>query len=500
MGRPVREGIFVPTCPVYRSQAIFQRLYNMKATNDTIDSIGHDQYQPPPFERFPFRAPEEAVLRQNVPPRGRGNPAYEACEGPRNKEATDSLITKDNPDPLPEDVRDRPAEERKEFVDEALLPLFPLKRHLALEDLLNRSQRNSYVGRNPATDGFMEKSVREARSIGAVVSRSGSGPVGTGCLIGPPGLGKTESLKRLLRYGFPQVVNIREYKGRKVAIQMLLWMYLSCPHKASVKGLIEWIAAVLDYIFGTDVLRRVIRAKNDSERQKLIAGELSLHVTGVLVIDEIQNINVGNADARKGFVTFLQELINTTRTRLILVGTTEVYDTINSDAMLRRMNGESGALHWGPLAFDDEWQQYLPELWKWQVTKTPTILTEDLSATMHRLTGGTPGYAVNLWTKAQSLLVGNSHQPDEKITKAVLQHTMNRYFSTTLQIVKRQRKKHVPSSSSSKNDSAGGAGSTKRAPDQGNASPVPLPPERPPEIPEGQQPVGFNINSVLPLS
>lgn len=465
---------------------------------DAIDTI-KSHFQPPPFERFPFRAPEEPVYRQNVPPRGRGNPAYEACQGPREAAATYSLITKDNPDPLPHDVRDRPPDERKEFIDEALLPLFPLRRQLALEDLLNRAQRNSYVGRNPASPGFMESMIREANSIGCGVSRSGGGPVGTGCLVGPPGVGKTESLKRLLRHGFPQVVNLRDYKGRPIAIQMLLWMYLSCPHKASVSGLIEWIAAVLDYIFVTDVLVRVIKAKNDAARQRIIARELSLHVTGVLIIDEIQNINTGTKDARDSFVTFLQEIVNTTRTRLILVGTTEVFDTLNSDAMLRRMSGESGELHWGPLQFDDEWQQYIPELWKWQVTKTPTFLTEELSAEMYRLTGGRPGYAVNLWTKVQSLLVGHAHHPDEKITKAVLNHTMNRYFSPTLQVVERSRRKFTPSRTK-KTGSLVVPALTKGAPDQANASPVPAPEERPPGFKDGQEPLGFDVSTIVHAS
>lgn len=470
-------------------------------TNPTIPSRA---FTAPPFERFPFRLPaEEAVYRTDVPPRGRGNPAYESCPGPRNRPAVDALISTGNPEALPGDIRTRPAATRLEYIDESLELMVPLNRHLALEDMINRGLRNSYVGRNPAAPGYMEKAVSMADQICASFSQTGAGQVGSGSLTGPAGSGKSQSMKRLLRWGFPQVTNLRCYDGQDLSIQVLGWLFVSCPQKASVSGLIEWIAAVLDYIFKTDALARVLRAKNDSARQRIIARELSLHVTGILVIDEIQNMNVGTPEARRVFANFIQELVNTTRTRVMLVGTDEVFDAVTSDALLRRMTGEAGQLRWGRLDFDTEWPVYVRALTEWEVTRTPTVVDEELLATSYRLTGGLPGYAINLWTKAQSIMVGNSNYPNELITPKVLEYTMRRHFASVQELLARNPRvpRHHSAGSSAATDPKppAGAPSTVGAPDQANAVPVAAPPPRETPPPDGDAPVGYSLQGVLGL-
>jgi hypothetical protein len=461
----------------------------MKSTTTHPRQDDDGQLGLPQFERFPFRTPEKAVYRKNVPPRVRGNPVYEALPGPRSPEEVWNLIKRDNPvyDPS---VRDLSPTERRERIDDVLDAIFPMSRQADLEDMLLTTVRNAYVGRNPAESMFMETNVAVASSFGSSPSSSGCGPVGAGCFIGETGIGKTETLKRLLRNGCPQVILHDTYQGRALAIQQLAWLYLSCPPKASISALICWIAAVIDYIFKTDVLVQVQRARNDSSRGRILARALSLHVTGIVVIDEIQNIRVGSPNERRTFENFLQELVNTTRTRFVFVGTPEVFETLDNAAMIRRLEGERGSIRWYPFSWEDEWDDYLRELWRWQVTKKETLLDDVLSKTMYDLTGGNPSYATRLWTKAQAEIIGHPAHPDERITTSLLKYTMENSFSAThLRVQERLRISQIKTGANSSHGTA---------PDLGNVNPV-----KPPTvdsiapITDGCAPVGFNIRSVL---
>lgn len=389
----------------------------------------------PPFERFPFRAPEAAVYRPHVPAKGQGNPCYEALPAPVSEDDVWKAVTNDNPrfDPS---VRRLPAPERKEYIDDVYRAIFPLGRHIGLEELLGTTIRNSYAGRNPAVEGYMADAVESA-----VISTSGTGSVGSGSLFGPPGTGKSEGIKRILRWSYPQVIEHREYKRQMLGIQQLVWLYVSCPPKASVSALIEWLAAELHYIFKTNAHDQVLRARNDSLRARIIARHLALHVTGLVVVDELQNIKAGTPKECEIFSNFLQELINTTRTRFIFVGTPEAQASIVGEAMQRRMIGERGMLPWGPLHQKNEWPGYIEHLLSWQVTATPTKLTSDLSACMYDLTGGIPDRAVRLWTKTQAEIIGNRHHPDEQITTDVLEFIMATYFTAMQRSVQKERRR-----------------------------------------------------------
>lgn len=441
----------------------------------------------PPFERFPFRTPEPAVYRTDTPARGRGNPAYEALPAPCSEADVWKGVTADNPrfDPS---VRDQPAHIRRECIDDVQRAIFPLARHVLLEDLLGTTIRNSYVGRNPAVENYMSDAVEECNRFS--ISTSGTGPVGSGAVFGPPGLGKSESIKRLLRWCYPQVIEHRVYGGQMLGIQQLAWLYVSCPPKASISALIEWLAAVLDRIFKTNAHEKVTAAKNDSLRARIIARHLALHVTGLVVVDELQNIHAGTNRERETFSNFLQELVNTTRTRFVFVGTPDAAAAIVGEAMGRRTVGERGTLNWAPLDPRTEWPTYIKHLWEWQVTRHPTPLTPALSDCMFQLTGGIPSHAVNLWTKAQAALIGNPNHPEEVISESLLEYTMATYFSDTHRKVRKERRRQQLVNQIS---------GRRLGPDQYYALPAQGPDQHiKPPPPMGKAGNGFSLSEVLP--
>jgi hypothetical protein len=167
-----------------------------------------------------------------------------------------------------------------------------------------------------------------------------------------------------------------------------------------------------------------------------------------------------------------------------------VFETLDNVAMLRRLEGERGSIRWNPFAWGDEWDDYLRQLWKWQVTKKETLRNDELSKAMYDLTGGNPSYAARLWTKAQAAIVGHPSHPDEQITKALLEYTMAHSFSATHLRVQR-----LSRISQTKAEADAGHGA---APDLRNVNPVKPPAENgATPIADGNAPVGFDVKGVL---
>ena len=380
----------------------------------------------PDASRIPRRPPEDAVYRTNAPSEFHDNPLYLALPGLRTMEEVIDVIEAGNPT-LDQSVLTLSVLERKERVNRVRPVLFAVRQHAAMESLVMSTNRNAFSSRH-WTARFMEKSIGAAWGANNG-SRFEDDPVGAGAVFGGPGEGKTVSLKTILM-SCPQVVHHHTFKGQRIGVIQVVWMYLSMPPKASPSGLLAWIMFVLDLVLGTNYLNELERDKgNHSLKTRLVASKLATHAVGVIYCDEFQNIQAGAATQRKELDNTLQELINLTQTRFVFVGTHESRSVLKSPALERRMIGEEGQLIWRPLPLGAEWNDFLERLWEWQVTKIPTPLTQELKVALHRLTGGVPDYAKKLFQAAQSRIIGNSKHPEEQLSLEVFQSTLEESFT-----------------------------------------------------------------------
>lgn len=446
----------------------------------------NDDIPPRAFDRLPFRTPEWAHYRNDAPARGSGNPAYEAVPAPQDDQAIWHHVTANNPK-LESNVHGLPPPARRERLDDVSQVIFPLRRQLALGEAFLSTIRNSYIDRNPAEQGYMERMIAGAGG-GNYTASTGNGNVGAFSVIGPPGTGKSVTTKAIAYHSCPQVILHGRYKDQVLGLQQLCWLYIPCPPKASVSALLIAVAHALDHIFDGNVVRSVLNARNDSLRIPVIARALTRQVTGLVILDEFQNINVSSPHDREVFSNCIQELINTTRTRFAFIGTPETFRAIESEPLLRRMVGERGMLRWDPFKFDGEWhEEYLPQLWKWQFTCEPTPLTEELSETLHRCTNGTPGYVVALWTAVQAHIIGHTVHKREQITAKLLEKCMEQRFP---EIYARTQFEHR------RREAAKAAVRQRKAAERKPADPAARKPKKNP--PMGSAPGGFDLNGIMP--
>ena len=375
----------------------------------------HRKHIKPDFSRIPIRPRDRAIYRDNVPAHAMNNPLYRALPGPRAFADVEKIVEEGNPlfDPS---INALSAMDRRERIDEVLGVFVAVRNHQNLEDLVMTTIRQAALA-FPLTERFLEETVKPGQLAAAARQKSSRRSVGAGAVYGTVGSGKTESLIQILM-SCPQTIEHGEFNGRRLGFVQISWIYVSMPPKASAFGFLLWIAGVLDLLLESTYWSDVLHARNHTEATGIVASALALNAVGAVFCDELQNIEVGSKAERALLENTIQELVNATHTRFVFVGTNEARDAVNSEALHRRMTGERGQLTWTPLKFGEDWDKFINAIWAWQVTSVPTPLTPELSALLHRLTGGVPDYAKKLFTAMQAAVIGNEKQfPKEQMPK-----------------------------------------------------------------------------------
>ena len=428
-----------------------------KYTHDTGSDIVVPHY--PDFSRIPILKETDASYRtdQDIPPRAKDNPYYLAIPGPRTMREVQELMAKDSSSLIP-DVRSKSPVARKEFVDEIDGLFIPLSQHIALEEMVMSTIRNAFSNCYLEPEEAVDAS-RQLRGSNVMRSSIKAHSVGSGCFLGPVGIGKSTSIKRILM-GCGQTIVHSEFRGRKMAVQQVAWIYLSMPPKASASGLLRWILSILDRILKTTYREEMDRrGRNGTANSGFVMDKLALHAVGVIVLDEFQNIEVGSVSERHLMEMTLQEMINCTTTRWIFVGTRASVVT-KSEALVRRMSGERGQIIWDAMPFGPGWIDYVKEILKHTVTCKETPFTEGLAFGLHRLCDGNPSNLSRLITTAQANIIGHSNFPDEQLSLTVLEAAMKQFFPEVYARTQRRHKYRMAMEKKRKADAVKIAAST----------------------------------------
>lgn len=280
----------------------------------------------------------------------------------------------------------------------------PLSRHLELQQSLSRLIRDGYVGRNPLTPNYAFRARKDAYEL--IVKGNTSGyPVNTPtsagfALVGISGIGKSSSLLRILQM-YPQVILHRKYKGQDMpAPYQIVWLKMDCPHDGSIRGLCLNFLLAVDSLVGTKYYKKNA-SKNPDELLPIMAQAAAVHCLGVLVIDEIQNLQEAKDDRAAQMLNFFVQLVNTIGLPVVLVGTYKALPALNGEFRNARRNSGQGDATWHHFKKDGEWEWLLQGLWKYQWTNIKSDLDQTFIDVMYDESQGISDIAVKLFMLAQ---------------------------------------------------------------------------------------------------
>lgn len=339
----------------------------------------------------------KAVYKESEIPEFKNNPLIEALPPiPSNDDWFKILV---NPVSIDESERGMPAHLCSHFILRLQDFYQPLPRHLDLATRIDQIIRKGYVGRNPDSPERAEilQKLYETGQKDVVqdVIYTDYQPISTISLIGASGVGKSTTTERVLgRY--PQTLYHQEY-----GLHQIVWMKLDCPPDGSIKQLAMSFITELDRILQTDFHTKLpskIGVDEILQEVKHLAVTYSL---GILVIDEIQNLSVKKSGGRETMMNFFQELTNTLRVPIMLMGTMKAMRVLQLDFRVARRNTATGSFAWEPMKRDAAWSFFLESLWQYQWLKEPIPLTPELEDLLFSETQGIVAVLSTVFMMAQ---------------------------------------------------------------------------------------------------
>ena len=356
---------------------------------------------PPPIFSGQF---EEASYRDAVLPMYRGNPLIEALP-PILSDADAARLLAHYPEHN-EEQRNLPSELRLHLIRQAVEFFQPLGIHLDLEQRFSSMIRMGYRARNPVERGFWGNLNTRVESIrGDPDSRTSIQLPALGMtIIGISGVGKTTTVERVLHL-YSQVLNHNSpYEGRAFHHIQLVWLKLDCPGDGSIKGLCLAFFVAVDSLLDTHYFENYARRGRASVDEMLVAMArvASIHSLGVLVIDEIQNLSEAKSGGASKMLNFFVQLLNTIRMPVVLIGTYKALPILSAEFRQARRGTGQGNLVWENMKEDEEWRMFLKSLWRYQYTRTPSSLTEELTNVLYYASQGITDFAVKAYMFAQS--------------------------------------------------------------------------------------------------
>jgi len=168
-----------------------------------------------------------------------------------------------------------------------------------------------------------------------------------------------------------------------------------------------------------------------------IALLVGLHSLGVLVVDEIQHLSMSKSGGSGKMLNFFVELTNTMGMPVIMVGTTKAIGVLSQEfRMARRITGQ-GEVVWRPMKNDDEWKIFADALWRYQVTREETPISDEILDALYEETQGITDFAVKLYMLAQvrAIVTGT-----EKLTTTLIRSVARDSLQTAQPFLRALRK------------------------------------------------------------
>jgi hypothetical protein len=127
----------------------------------------------------------------------------------------------------------------------------------------------------------------------------------------------------------------------------------------------------------------------------------ALHRLGILVVDEIQNLNEAKSGGDKRMLNFFVQLVNTMGLPVVLIGTPKARPLLMREFRQARRSTGQGVPVWNTMAFNEIWQLFVESLWRYQYVQQPVALTAPLSQTFYDETQGITDFVIKLFMLAQ---------------------------------------------------------------------------------------------------
>jgi hypothetical protein len=380
----------------------------------------------------------KAIYTDPILPEYRGNPLIEALPPIWNREEIYENILYLPPFNKKEKELDRPflLHCLKRITRQLFIPM-PI--HFEIENRISYVIRQGYILRNllspnQASDlQELHKAVKIRDSRFDKICLSDTATSGFS-VVGYSGVGKTYAVERILGL-YPQFIYHENYNGNILNHLQIVWIKLTCPFDGSIKGLCKRFFEHFDYLTNDNTYSKFAAARNTTADSMIprMAQIARRHSLGVLVVDEIQNLNVADSGGQEKMLNFFVNLINDIGLPVILIGTNKVFPLLQREhRQMRRTENDEGYIIWENFKKDKTWELFIEVLWSFQWTRKAADFSEEFSSLFYEETQGLVDFTVKLFAMAQKIAIESN---EEKFTPAIVKKTAREVFGSTKKVI-----------------------------------------------------------------
>lgn len=241
-------------------------------------------------------------------------------------------------------------------------------------------------------------------------------PKGCGItVIGESGVGKTCMLEQILGC-FPDTIEHSQYKNHSIPLRQVVWIKVDCPDDSSVRALCHKILSELDRKLGFEPTKR---AGTIPLLLDQIEARIKSSFLGILVIDEMQNLNLAKTGGADRLLGFIHNLVNNLGIPILFCANPPFNQLLSRTLKAARRAESNGYFDVVLMENNSVWELFIEELWELQWTNVRTPLTGELNDKLYELSVGNMDLAVRIFREAQRYIIGCG---DERITGELLEH------------------------------------------------------------------------------
>lgn len=301
----------------------------------------------------------------------------------------------------------------------------PSAHHTKLARRIDQLIRWGYGYRHPhstARATLLQETYAQAQAAGKATTLRFSDvqPICSYSLIGGSGMGKSTSVERILA-SYPQCIHHPEHQ-----LTQLVWLKVDCPKGGSVKDLAISILNAFDRLLGTSYAPARRRDFSAGYYTSTVSHLAVAHHLGVLVLDEMQNLNAKRSGGREEMLNWFQELVNDLKVPIALLGTYKATKVLQLDMRHARRASILGSEQWDPLKQSKEFDFLVRTLWKYQWLRSPGDLSDEMKSVIYEETQGIRAFIVDMFLVAQLYALWKG---DETLTPKLFRKVARSEFS-----------------------------------------------------------------------
>lgn len=346
----------------------------------------------------------EAEYKKQRIPQYQGNPLIEALRLPMDDDTLNEELFA-MPEFSPEQ-RSWSAGERMQMVAQLASFMLPLPRHFNLAHGIDALMRQGYVGRIPRSAASHNVFGKLHEQLKKKTTFSTCGNITaqlTSTLIGLSGAGKTTTVKRIQALEH-EVIHHPEY-----GIYQIPYLHIETPYDgASVKGLAHSIFRKVDKLLPEAGYADQYGRNGSAGAETLMnhaARILHMHCVGLLVVDEIQNLE-NSPKNRQSLMSLLVSASNELGVPILFIGTNKARRILSLDFRQARRSIGQGLTYWdglkkGAPGNPNEWEDFISILWRFQWVRNPAALSPFLSDLLYDYSQGIVDIAIKLFAACQ---------------------------------------------------------------------------------------------------